>query len=354
MRAIQPQPLAGVRVLEFSHVIAGPFAGLQLQQLGAEVIKVEPPADGDYLGKLPHGQRAYMAMNGAKTVQRIDLKTDAGRDQALALLADSDVLIDSFRPGALTRLGLDYERLAATHPRLIWCSISGFGSQQPGFSQLGAYDHVMQALTGIALQTGHDGDPPIKVGFPLVDTAVGLLALNAVLAALLQRAQSGRGQYVEISMWRAALQLMYPMACELLTTEVESPRVGNGGYTGSPGSDFFACSDGWIALGANTPAQLARAAAAAGVAVPDWQAETAVFPSPLTVFGTDLAAALRSRPVTEVATQMQTADVPVAQVLTLHQFLAWARGAGLLEPAVAGPVLTPGLGWRSFVVEDLP
>ncbi len=349
MQQIQPQPLAALRVAEFSHVVAGPFAGLQLQQLGARVVKVEPPAGGDYLGKLAHGQRAYAALNGAKTLRRIDLKSDAGRAEALALVQASDVLIDSFRPGALARCGLAYEALAAANPGLVYCSISGYGSQQGALATLGAYDHVMQALSGIALQTGNEGDPPIKVGFPLVDTAVGLLALNAILAALLQRAQTGLGQYLEISMWRAALQLMYPMACELLSTRVESPRVGNGGYTGSPGASFFECADGWLALGANTPQQLARAAAALGLQAPDWRAETATFPSPQTVFGEQLKAGLRGLAVADAQAAMHAHDVPVAAVLTLNQFLIHAREQGLLEPVSAGgDVLAPGLGWRSF------
>lgn len=348
MQPHQPSPLAGVRVVEFAHVVAGPFAGLQLQMLGATVVKVEPPAGGDYLGKLAHGRRAYAALNGAKDVRRIDLKSAAGRAEAFALATAGDVLIDSYRPGVLARHGLGAEALAAANPRLVVCSISGYGSQQAGFAQRGAYDHVMQALTGIALQTGNEGDPPVKVGFPLVDAAAGLVAANAVMAALMERAQSGRGQYIEVSMWRAALQLMYPMACELLTTGIESPRVGNGGYTGSPGASIFECADGWLALGANTPAQLERAAAALGVAPPDWKAETATLPSPQTVFGDEVAATLRGLPLADAEARLLAHDVPVARTLTLNGFLAWAREQGLLEPVAGTGVLSPGLGWRSF------
>ncbi len=349
MQAYQPQPLAGLQVAEFSHVVAGPFAGLQLQQLGAQVVKVEPPAGGDYLGRLAHGQRAYTALNGAKTLRQIDLKSEAGRTEAFALAAASDVLVDSYRPGVLARHGLAYTALATANPRLIYCSISGYGSELPGAGRLGAYDHVMQALTGVALQTGNEGDPPIKVGFPLVDSAVGLLAGNAVLAALLERAASGRGQYIEISMWRAALQLMYPMACELLSTRIESPRVGNGGYTGSPGASFFQCADGWVALGANTPPQLNRTAAALQIAPPDWRAETAQFPSPQTVFGEALKAVLLGLGVAEVESRLRGCDVPVAAVLTLNQFLQHACAQGWLVPVAAGgDVLAPGPGWRSF------
>jgi crotonobetainyl-CoA:carnitine CoA-transferase CaiB-like acyl-CoA transferase len=349
MKCIQPQPLAGVRVAEFSHVVAGPLVGLQMQQLGAQVVKVEAPAGGDYLKQLVHGRRAYLAMNAGKTLQSIDLKSESGRAEALALVAASDVVIDSYRPGALARRGLDYESLSEVQPRLIYCSISGYGSQQPGVGQLGAYDHVIQALSGVAMQTGHEGDPPIKVGFPLIDTAVAMVAMNAILAALMQRALSGRGQYIEISMWRAALQLMYPMASELLSTGTESPRVGNGGYTGSPGASIFECADGWLAIGANTPAQLSRTAAALGIAAPDWTAQTAKFPSPQTVFGDEVTARLRTLPCAEAEERLRAQDVPVAPALTLNQFLQHARRTGLLQPVQAAPdVLAPGLGWRSF------
>lgn len=343
-----PRPLAGVKVAEFAHVVAGPFAGLQLQLLGAEVVRVEP-AGGDVLRQLPHGRRAYAAMNGAKTVHTLDLKTADGLAAARTLAAGCDVLIDSYRAGALQRLGLGWDGLSAANPRLVYCSISGWGSQLPGVAARGAYDHVMQALAGVALQTGREGDPPMKVGFPLVDSAVGLVASQAVLAALLERQATGRGQYLEVSMWRAALQLMYPMACELLSTGIESPRVGNGGYTGSPGANFFECADGWIALGANTPAQLARAAAALGVPVPDWRAETAVFPNPQTVFADQVQAALRALGVAEAEALLVAHDVPVAAVLTLLQFLQRAQAEGWLQPQAAGDgVLAPGLGWRSF------
>jgi crotonobetainyl-CoA:carnitine CoA-transferase CaiB-like acyl-CoA transferase len=351
MHSVETRPLEGLLVLEFSHVVAGPFTGLKLLQLGARVIKVEPPARGDYLQALAHGRRSYEAMNAGKDIRRIDLASREGRDETLALATQCDVLLDSFRPGVLDRHGLAYETLAAVNPGLVHCSISGWGSQQDRWSSLGAYDHVMQALTGISLQTGNPGDPPIKVGFPLVDTGVGLLAVNAILSALMSRARSGRGQYLEIAMWQAALQLMYPMACELLTTNVESPRVGNGGYTGSPGAGFFACADGWLALGANTPAQLDRAAMALGIAAPDWRAETAVLPSPQTVFADQVAATLRTMSSEAAEAAMRAHDVPVARAHSLRQFLEHAEAVGLLQAETTGiteAVRAPGRGWRSF------
>ena len=143
---------------------------IALLQMGAQVIKVEPPASGDYLQALAHGRRSYEAMNAGKDIRRIDLNSPEGRAEARALATHCDVLIDSFRPGVLDRHGLAYETLAAVNPGLVHCSISGWGSQQGQWSALGAYDHVMQALTGISLQTGNPGDPPIKVGFMNIDS----------------------------------------------------------------------------------------------------------------------------------------------------------------------------------------
>lgn len=337
MHPVNPQPLASLRVVEFAHVIAGPFAGLQLQQLGAQVTKVEPPAGGDYLASLAHGQRAYAALNHAKAVRPIDLKTAAGLAEARALVEAADVLIDSYRPGVLQRLGLDYEAIAASRPGLIWCQVSGYGAlASPALARRGTYDHVVQALAGPAMMSGRPGDGPVKVGFPLLDTAVGMQAAQAILAALLERQASGRGQFIEISLWRSALQLMYPMACAALTTGNEPPRMGNDAFTGSPGSRFFDCADGPLAVGANTPAMRARLAAALGLdaAAPD--------------FGAALAAALRERPRAEAEALLHAHDVPVAPVQGLAAFLAWARDQGLLEPVEAGGVQTPGRGWRSF------
>lgn len=341
MHPVNPQPLATLRVVEFAHVIAGPFAGLQLQQLGAQVTKIEPPGGGDYLASLAHGQRAYAALNHAKTVRAIDLKRPAGLDEARALVAGADVLIDSYRPGVLARLGLDYEAMATQQPGIVWCSVSGYGAQMdPALARRGTYDHVVQALAGIAMMSGRPGDGPIKVGFPLLDTAVGMQAAQAILAALLERGRSGRGQYIEISLWRSALQLMYPMVCAALTTGNEPPRVGNDAFTGSPGSSFFECSDGTLAVGANTPAQRARLAAALGL---DATAAD---------FGPALAGTLRSRPRAEAEALLHRHDVPVAPVQGLAAFLAWARDQGLLEAVAAGPVQTPGPGWRSFAAGD--
>jgi crotonobetainyl-CoA:carnitine CoA-transferase CaiB-like acyl-CoA transferase len=352
MRPRTPQPLRGLKVVEFAHVIAGPYAGMQMALLGAEVTKVEPPAGGDYLMTLPHGQRAYAALNGLKRIERIDLASAAGLEQARALVDDADILVDSFAPGALARKGLGYETLADHHRRLIYCSISGFGTEHAGWGARRAYDHVVQAMTGMALQAGHEGDPPIKVGFPVVDTATGALAVTAVLTALLERHATGAGQYLEVSMARAALQLLFTGACETALTGRDVPRVGNIGYSGSPAAQFFACREGHLALGANTEAQIERAVGALGAAPPPLQ-ETVPRQAAERVqrHAAAIEQALRTMDAAEAEQRLTDANVPAARIRTLLEFLREAGNAGWLDlqdltaPAMAAVV---GTGWRSF------
>jgi crotonobetainyl-CoA:carnitine CoA-transferase CaiB-like acyl-CoA transferase len=348
----QSNAMQGLKVLEFSHVIAGPFAGLQMALLGAEVTKIEPPATGDFLRSLPHGRRAYETLNGTKQIRPIDLNTPHGLAEARALISAADVLIDSFAPGALARKGLDYSELQMSNPGLIYCSISGFGSEHAEWGQRRAYDHVVQAMTGMAWQTGREGDPPIKVGFPVVDTASGLVACNAVLAALLERQLDGRGQYLEVSMARAALQLLFPSASEVALTGVDARRVGNVGFSGSPGAQFFACCDGWLALGANTTAQIARAAAALGVE-----------PAPVDhVCTSDITAAqiaevLLSMSALDAEARLAGVQVPAARVRTLHEFLRDAQTSAWLPTPSAQPsdvARCLGTAWHAYDAAPSP
>lgn len=340
LQSIQPRPLEGVRVVEFSHVIAGPYTGLQLLRLGAEVTKVEPPHTGDFLALMPHGQRAYEALNEGKQVLRIDITTAEGLARALALVDEADVVIDSFAPGSLARKGLGYEALAARRPRLVYCSISGFGTQDPAWGARGAYDHVVQAMTGIARQNGKEGDPPIKVGFPLTDTATGMTALSAIMAALMTRYRSDRGQYLEVSMARAAMQLLFPMACDTAVTGIDAPRIGNTGYSGSPGAGFFEASDGWVALGANTAEQVARALAALHVK------SSAERPA-----AQALAQGLRALSAEQAEQRLVEAGVPVARLRSVAEFIDEATRLGWLQGGGEQPARWAAefaLGWRSF------
>ena len=185
------QALAGIKVADFSHVVAGPLATHFLALNGAEVTKIEPPGgdplrnytlDPAELGAAP----AFRGINAGKRSLVLDLKTAEGRDRAEAIIAGADVVVENFRPGVMARLGLDPEALCARHPHLVWCSISGFGQHGP-LSDLRANDQIVQSMAGLMLLSGREGEPAQRVGFPIVDTFTGLLAAFAIQTALLQR-----------------------------------------------------------------------------------------------------------------------------------------------------------------------
>ena len=157
----------------------------------------------------------------------------------LALAREADVLVDNYRPGVLERKGLGYDAVRALNPRIVYCAISGYGHSDPARRERGAYDHVIQALTGMTMLAGEEGDPPLKIGFPVVDAATGILGALAVVTALRERDRTGRGCFLDVSMWASALQLMYPFACDTLTTGQDIARVGNKGFSGSPAADTF-------------------------------------------------------------------------------------------------------------------
>lgn len=253
------QPLKNVRVIDLSHVIAGPTASHYLASQGAEVIKIEHPKAGDSLRhsgkiKLDAGiSPSFAAINGGKKSLAIDLKNAAMLDSVYRLVETADVFIENFKPGVVKKLGLDFEQLTAINPDLIYVSISGYG-QKGDLSQYGAYDHVVQALTGMMMMGG-EGNQPLKVGFPVIDSATGMMAAQGILAALFQRERSRGAIYLDISMAQAAVQLMLPQVCRVLAQAEDMPRVGNRGFSESPGASTFQCSDGWISIAANTSKQ---------------------------------------------------------------------------------------------------
>lgn len=356
---VPPQALRGVRVIDFSHVIAGPFATFQLAQLGATVIKVEKPGGGDVMRRTASGARAFSALNAGKETRAIDIATDEGRASVLSLVRDADVMVDNYRPGVLQRHGLGYEAVKAIHPRIVYCAISGYGYSDPARASHGAYDHVIQALTGMTMLAGLPDDPPVKTGFPVVDAATGMLATLAIVIALRERDRTGVGSFLDVSMWASALQLMYTFACETLTTGEEIRRVGNKGYSGSPAADTFACRDGWLAIGANTPAHIARLMEV--LEVPPAQVEPLLEPEHAEgpafarardpqAFRALLAERLAHRSAADMEQRLNAAGVPAARVRTLREFTQEAVATGLLQPVSFGAdearAITPGLGWR--------
>ncbi|MDE2301284.1 MAG: CoA transferase [Sphingomonadales bacterium] len=198
-----PGPLAGVRVLDFTRVLAGPAAALALADLGAEVIKVEPPGGGDETRGFPplRGGEShyYLAVNRGKKSIVIDLKSEAGRDLARDLAAKSDVVLENYRPGVMDRLGLGYAALSAVNPRLVYCAISGYGQTGP-LKDRPSFDIVLQAMSGALSVNGEPDGLPTKLGIPLGDLVGGINGPIGILAALYERERTGRGRYIDISL----------------------------------------------------------------------------------------------------------------------------------------------------------
>ena len=338
--------LEGIRVIDLSHVIAGPTASHYLALQGAEVIKVENPITGDIMrggprDKLDEGITiGFAAINGGKQSLAIDLRQERCREALRALIRTADVFIENFRPGAVTRLGFDYATVSALKPGIVYASISGFG-QEGEWSSRAAYDHVVQSATGMTMQQGVEGEDPLKVGFPVIDTATGMIGAQAILAALLRRARKGVGAYLDISMAQAALQLMWPDAARAAVTGRDAVRVGNRGFSGSPGGSTFRCADGWISTAANTARQFRAFCEVIGLPqVPDDPAlvdvaamrsgkgfVVAVDAAPLQAM---FAEAFGRHSAADLEVRLAARDVPCARLVTLAEFLKHAMAGGML------------------------
>jgi crotonobetainyl-CoA:carnitine CoA-transferase CaiB-like acyl-CoA transferase len=244
--------LEGIRIVDQTQVMAGPFASMLLADMGADVIKVEPP-EGEHarhvgLEAAPGVAASFLAVNRGKKGITLDLKRPEGVAVLKRLVATADVLVENYRPGVAKRLGVDYETLAAINPRLIYCSISGFGQTGP-YATRGGYDLIAQGMAGIMSATGSDGGPPVKVGVPIADLGAGLFALLGILSALRARRITGRGQQVDTSLFEAALALSAWEATEYWYTGEIPKRLGTAHRLNAPYQAFRA-SDGYFTVGA--------------------------------------------------------------------------------------------------------
>ncbi len=250
------QPLAGVRIADFSHVIAGPLATHFLRLLGAEVIKVEPPS-GDVLRnytqrrELRGMSEPFIGANAGKKSVVLDLKSRFGRDAARKLVATSDILVENFRPGVIDRLGLGYDEVKKDNGGLIFCSISGYGQTGP-MRDYPAIDQIIQSVSGLMGLSGEPGNGPMRVGFPIVDTYSALLAAFAIQSAYIQRERDPqrRGQHIDMSMLDASLVMMASVINPLMISNIEPRRTGNRGFSLAPTADTFATLDEPITIGA--------------------------------------------------------------------------------------------------------
>ena len=338
--------LERIRIIDLSHVIAGPTASHYLALEGADVIKVERPDKGDILRGRAHDMLddgvsiGFAAINGGKQSLAIDLKNARCRELLRALIATADVFIENFRPGATARLGFDYAAVKAIKPDIIYASISGFG-QEGAWGPRAAYDHVVQSAVGMTMMQGVEGADPLKVGFPVVDTATGMVAAQAIMAAIIRRLRKGSGAYLDISMAQAALQLMWPDASRAGYSGVDAPRIGNRGFSGSPGGSTFRCADGWVSTAANTAGQFRIFCEVLGLGHVLDDASlldvAALSSGKGFVAATDaprlqalLAEAIGRFSAADLEAKLAARDVPCAQLLTLAAFLKRAMAGGML------------------------
>jgi crotonobetainyl-CoA:carnitine CoA-transferase CaiB-like acyl-CoA transferase len=253
--------LNGIRVLDMTNVLAGPFATLHLAQMGAEVIKIENPVGGDLarkLGNVPELNKKLMgtsfhAQNSNKKSFTLNLKSDKAKEIFKKFVATSDILVENFRPGVMARLGLSYEKLSELNPKLIYCAISGFGQTGPDAFKP-AYDQIIQGLSGVMAINGDETLNPLRAGFPVCDTVGGMNAAFAIMSALYYREKSGVGQFIDIAMLDSIMPLMGWVAANLLIGGKHPVLMGNDNFTAAP-SGTFVTKDGYINIAANKQEQ---------------------------------------------------------------------------------------------------
>jgi len=348
--------LSGIRVLDLSRVLAAPLAAQQLADLGAEVIKIERPGGGDesrtygppFLkdrdGASTGTAAFYLACNRGKKSVTVDLATTEGQEIVRGLAKQCDVVLENFRAGALKKYGLDADSLRALNPRLVYCSITGFGQDGPYAARPG-YDGIFQAMGGVMSSSGH-ADEPMKVGISMVDVLTGQTACIAILAALRHRDQvSGEGQHIDLALLDCAVASLSHFAMNWLVSGEVPPRRGNGGFGGVP-SQAFPCSDGSIFIVAGNDRQfgaLCRAIGSPALAADprfDHGAGRVVNREPLLQA---LREVLATRPVAAWLELLDAADVPAGRVNELPEVFdnPQVRHRGMLveaEHAQAGPI----------------
>jgi CoA:oxalate CoA-transferase len=249
--------LTGVRVLDMTNVLAGPFATMHLALLGAEVIKIENPEGGDLarkLGNVPKLNQqlmgtSFLAQNANKKSLTLNLKGDKAKEIFRKLVEIADVLVENFRPGVMDRLGLSYDSLRKINPRLIYCAISGFGQTGPDAFKP-AYDQIIQGLSGVMAINGDERLNPLRCGFPVCDTVGGLNAAFAIMAALYHRERTDEGQFIDVALLDSIMPLMGWVAANLLIGNQQPALMGNDNFTAAP-SGTFSTQDGHINIAAN-------------------------------------------------------------------------------------------------------
>jgi crotonobetainyl-CoA:carnitine CoA-transferase CaiB-like acyl-CoA transferase len=347
--------LAGTRVVDFSHVMAGPYASHLLRLLGAEVIKIESPGIGDAMRNYGADRRydgmapAFIAVNAGKKSLVLNLKHPPAVAAVRRLIGNADVVLENFRPGVMKRLGLDYESVRALNPGMVYCSVSGYGQCSPR-RDWPAIDNIVQATSGMMSLSGEHGDDPMRVGFPVVDTLTGQTAAFAIVAALLRRARTGAGEYIDVAMFDAAIAFMTSAVVPYLVTGKTLARTGNVGYSGQPTSAVFTASDQrQVSLGVVQQPQFEALARALGrehwlcdprFTTPDLRRQNSQ------EMLAELAAVFATRPAAEWERELSDAGIPCGMVREVSEAVSLD---GLDGRGIRIPLDVPGLPEREQV-----
>ena len=347
-------PLAGLRVVEFAHIMAGPTCGRMLADMGADVIKVEPVAGGDATRgfrppDLDGESAAFMMLNRNKRGMALDLKSEAGLEVARRLADRADVLIENHRTGTMDRLGLGYDLLKETNPGLIYCEISGFGRTGP-MAHLGGFDLISQGYSGIMGVTGEgEGKPPVKCAPPLTDITAGILAAMGILAAYIKRLETGRGQRIDTSLFEAGVTQSFWQAAVTLATGVSPGPLGSAHPLTAP-YQAFETADGWITVGGSNQTTWHRLVEVVGL--PDLAEDARFLENADRMQNVnELAAVLgerfKTRPTAEWLRLLEEGGVPAGPVASIGEMLEFPQTLARdmvveVEHSKLGPVRTIG------------
>ena len=339
------RPFEGIRILDCTHVLAGPFAAYQLAVLGADVIKVEDPNEPDQsresgaddaLNKALMGT-SFLTQGSNKRSIALNLKTEGGREALKRLAADwADIFVENYRPGAFKSLGLGYEDLARLNPRLIYVSMTAFGQDGPRGNQT-AYDHAIQATSGITASTGTETSGPIKAGAPIIDYSTGTMGAFAMSAALFQRSRTGRGQYVDMAMLDVALILQASHITDSLHVEYRPRRRGL--WHRYPPSRGYETKDGIVQLAASNGRQHRRFYEAIGELEAAEHTDYDGRNADTEPKARSIAAKMKEKTAVEWEDYLQSRHVPAARVRELHEALAdpHLRTRGVLHTHADAP-----------------
>ena len=346
--------LQGIRVLDLTNVLSGPFATLHLALMGAEVVKIENPKDGDLarkLGNVPNLNKqlmgtSFLAQNANKKSVTLDLKSPEGKEIFKKLAATADVVVENFRPGVMDRLGVGYKVLAEINPKIVFCAISGFGQTGPDAFKP-AYDQIIQGLSGVMAVNGDERLNPLRCGFPVCDTVGGLNAAFAIMAALYHREHTGEGQMIDIALLDSIMPLMGWVAANLLIGHTQPVLLGNDNFTAAP-SGTFATQDGCVNIAANQQAQWENLAKELGVPElvedprfkeRDTRKANRRLLTPL------LEEKLKQKPTAHWVEALNKVDVPTGAVIGLEEALTQAQSQ---HRQVLQPLPVEGIGEIPF------